>query len=328
MVTSFRHNPFQRARIKLAAFFTTGVLALVIVFSISVYILFSRNAADNLEYQGTGSDQEASVETQIVTNEQHRLQIILLIMDGLVVFLAGGVSYFVAGKALQPAEAAYAAQKKFVADAAHELRTPLAIMKTGAETVLAGDGSSEEYRRYIIDSLGESEFLTGVINDLLFLARGSNSVPAVYPLDLGELVQKQVRLMAPYASARSISLSCQTAEGLIINGNPDHLRRLLGNLIKNAIDYNRAHGWVKVSLHRAKGSIVLQVADSGAGISAHDLTRVFDRFYKADAARSDTGGAGLGLSIAKEIVTAHRGKMDISSNQDEGTQVTVRLPAA
>ncbi len=327
MATSFRHNPFQRARIKLAAFYTLGVLVLMVIFSVSVYVLFSRNAVDNLEYQGPGRDQGASVETQVVANAQHRLQTILLIMDGLVVFLAAGVSYYVAGKALQPVENAYTAQKKFAADAAHELRTPLTIMKTGAETVLAG-GSREEYEKYIQDSLEESEFLAGVVNDLLFLARSANNKTNFSSLDLGELVRKQAQFMMPYAKTKNVALTCLPAGRIIVNGNPDHLRRLLNNLIKNAIDYNRENGKVEVSLRESKDRVTMQVADTGVGIGAPDLDRVYDRFYKADPARSGAGGgAGLGLSIAKEIVEAHKGKLDVKSTPSEGTLVTVQLPA-
>ncbi len=307
-------------------------MALLIIFNVSVYFLFSNNAVDNLEYRGAGGENDASLETRVVERAQSRLEAVLFIVDGLIITLAAGVSYYVAGKTLTPVEDAYAAQKKFVADAAHELRTPLSVLRTGAEAVLGGGSDRKDYERFIRDSLEETEYLTGIVNDLLFLARGDELRQMQFlQVDLGDIVRRQAEFMSPYAKMNSVSLSCDFSpdESHSVRGNPDQLKRLLNNLIRNAIDYNREQGEVHLSLHGRDGQVFLTVADTGIGINRADIASVYDRFYKADAARSKTvGGSGLGLSIAWEIVEAHRGRIEIRSEPGAGTEVTVRFPAA
>lgn len=286
---------------------------------------------DNLEYQGGAGENDASMEAQIVERAQSRLEATLLIVDGLILVLTGGLSYYVAGKTLRPVADAYAAQKKFVADAAHELRTPLTVLRTGAETVLEG-GSRAEYEKYIRDSLEESEFLTGLVNDLLFLARGRDLEKAEQvKLDFSLIARQQTEFMIPYARMKKVRLSFANGDnaGHFIKGNPDQLKRLLNNLIKNAIDYNRENGEVDISLSSGIKQTVLRVADTGGGIDATEIPNIYKRFYKSDAARARAGGgSGLGLSIVREIVEAHKGKIDIKSKPEAGTEVFVSFPAA
>ena len=297
-----------------------------------MYILFSSNAVDNLEYQGGTGENDTSMEAQIVERAQNRLEAILLIVDGLIVVLTGGMSYYVAGKTLRPVADAYAAQKKFVADAAHELRTPLTVLRTGAETVLNEGGSKEEYEKYIRDSLEESECLTGLVNDLLFLARGKDLRKAEQvKLDFGLIARQQAEFMRPYARMKKVRISYVNGENAncFVKGNPDQLKRLLNNLIKNAIDYNREEGAVDISLNGDSKQMVLRVANTGGGIDSAEIPNIYERFYKSDAARARaTGGSGLGLSIVREIVEAHKGKIDIKSKPEVGTEVFVSFPAA
>ncbi len=287
---------------------------------------------DNLEYQGGAGENDASMEAQIVERAQSRLEATLLIVDGLILVLTGGLSYYVAGKTLRPVEDAYAAQKKFVADAAHELRTPLTVLRTGAETVLSEGGSKAEYEKYIRDSLEESEFLTGLVNDLLFLARGRDLGKAEQvKLDFGLIARQQTEFMTPYARMKKVRLSYVNGDNAnyFIKGNPDQLKRLLNNLIKNAIDYNRENGEVDISLSSGIKQTVLRVADTGGGIDSTEIPNIYKRFYKSDAARARAGGgSGLGLSIVREIVEAHKGKIDIKSKPEAGTEVFVSFPAA
>ncbi|MHB8142937.1 MAG: sensor histidine kinase [Thermoleophilia bacterium] len=303
------------------------------IFSLSVFILFSRNAADNLDYHGPDNGgADATIEARVIEQAQNRLEVILFIVDGVIILGAAGTSYYVAGKTLRPVEESYAAQKKFVADAAHELRTPLTILRTGAEAVLGEASSKEEYIKYIRDSLEESEYLTSMVNDLLFLARGAKlSRAEQVRLDFGAIVRKQVEFMRPYAGGKGVRLSGADSmdEDFFVNGNPDHLRRLLGNLIRNAIDYNREGGKVNIALNSHNKEIILTVADTGLGIEPAKVAKVFDRFYKLDQARARArSGTGLGLAIVKEIVDAHKGKINIKSKPGKGTEIKVFFPAA
>jgi len=327
--TSFKNSAFLRAKLKLTFFYTVGVLVILVIFSLVVYSLFSQNISENIEYEGPEYEGNANIEAQILEKVQDRLQAILLTVDGLIVILVGGISYYLAGKTLKPIESAYAKQKKFLADSAHELRTPLAVMKTGAEAVLGDEASKkEEYKKLAEDFLEELNFLTDMVNDLLFLVREDNLHTLEYTkTDLGVLVHKQIGLIVPYAKARQVRLEKNIKGNIFIKGNRGHLRRLVANLIKNAIDYNYAGGKVFISLQQEKKEAILKVVDTGIGISQEGIMHVFDRFYKADQARvGENSGAGLGLSIVKEIVNNHKGKIKVNSEINKGTEIIISLP--
>lgn len=327
-VTNFKSSPFLKARLKLTAYYTIGVFIILLVFSLAIYGLFAKNISSNLEYQGSDQEENAKIELKIINKAQDQLQTILFTADGLIIILIAGLSYYLAGKTLEPIEAAYWRQKKFVADTAHELRTPLAVMKTGAEATLSGDNNKEEYKKLAQDSLEEINFLSSMVDDLLFLERSDGFKKVKFSkFNFGKLVHKQIELMKPYASKKKITLRDNIQGEFQIDGNKAYLKRLLANLIKNAIDYNKPQGKVVLSLQKKKQQIELKIADTGIGISKNDLEHIFDRFYKADQARvKQSSGAGLGLSIVKEIVKSHQGRIDIKSKLNKGTEVIVIMP--
>lgn len=328
LVTNFKNKPFLKARFKLTIYYTIGVFIILLIFSLAVYGLFSKNISSNLEYEGSNQEKNANVELQIINKAQEQLQYILFTVDGLVIILIIIFSYYLSGKTLKPIEIAYKRQKKFVADTAHELRTPLAVMKTGAEATLIGDNGKEEYKKLTQDSLEEINILSSIVDDLLFLARSDDLKKVEFSkFDLGKLTHKQIELMKPYASKKNVSLRNNIQGEFQIDGNKIYLKRLLVNLIKNAIDYNKPQGEVVVSLQKKKQQIKLKIADTGIGISKNDLEHIFDRFYKADRARvKQSSGAGLGLSIVKEIVNLHYGKINIKSKFNVGTKVIIHFP--
>ena len=326
-VTSFKRNPFLKARLKLTAYYTIGVFSILLVFSVAVYGLFAKNISSDLEYEGDNQEKNVNVELLIVNKAQEQLQTILFTVDGLIIILIIIFSYYLSGKTLKPIEISYKRQKKFVADTAHELRTPLAVMKTGAEATLSNNNGKEEYKKLTQDFLEEINFLSSMVDDLLFLAHSDDFKKVEFSkFDFSRLVHKQIELMKPYASKKNITLHDNIQGKFQIDGNKTYLRRLLVNLIKNAIDYNKPKGEVIVSLQNKKQQIELKIADTGIGISKNDLGYIFDRFYKADWARvKQSSGAGLGLSIVKEIVNLHHGKIDVQSELGKGTEVIIIL---
>jgi len=327
-VTSFKSKPFLKARLKLTSYYTIGVFIILLVFSLAVYGFFANNLSSNLEYEGSDQEENANIELQVIDKAQDQLRTILFTADGLVIILIIIFSYYLSGKTLKPIEVSYKRQKKFVADSAHELRTPLAVIKTGAEATLSSDNSKEEYKKLTQDFLEEINFLSSTIDDLLFLARSDDFKKVEFSkFNFGKLVHKQIELMKPYARKKNITLRDNLQGEFQINGNKAYLKRLLINLIKNAIDYNKSQGQVVVSLQKKKRQIELNIADTGIGISKNDLEHIFDRFYKADQARvKQSSGAGLGLSIVGEIVKLHQGAIDIKSKLNKGTEVTIILP--
>ncbi len=254
---------------------------------------------------------------------------LLFIIEITLIILTVITSFWLAGRTLRPIANSYEQQKKFVADAAHELRTPLTVIKTGAETTLTGASTIKDYQNLARDSLEEVDYMSSTVNDLLFFAHSdAQQTPVFAKINLTQLVNRQTEVMQPYAHKKSVVLAQDCQAKCYVRGNHLYLKRLLNNLLQNAIDYNKPTGTVTVSLMQSRHEITLIVADTGIGIASKDLAHIFNRFYKADESRTkQSSGAGLGLSIVQEIVTSHCGQISVKSQLGKGTAVTVMLPA-
>lgn len=220
--------------------------------------------------------------------------------------------------------------QRFTADAAHELRTPLTALRGTAELALLRERSPEELRQTIAESIAQYERLQRIADDLLLLARidAQEAILRNEPISLDTVVEDVRDLYAPIAEDKGLVLEVGNPGGAIVHGDGGRLRQVLGNLLDNAIKYTPAPGRVTVSVTRGRGAATIMVTDTGVGIPAADLPRVFDRFYRADPARSTSSsrGSGLGLSICRSIVEAHGGTIGIDSTPGKGTAVCVTLP--
>lgn len=226
-------------------------------------------------------------------------------------------------------EAAFDRQARFTADASHELRTPLAIVKSHAELALARSRPPEEYRDALQACLRAATRMAGLVDALLTLARADAGKLDLgqKPVDLRPVVAECVQLVRPLAQAKGISVHAELASVTVV-GDASRLAQVVSNLIDNAIQYNRPSGEVRVRLVAEGSDAVLSVADTGCGIPEADQAHIFERFYRADKARSRaTGGNGLGLAIAKSIVDAHGGTIGFESQPSNGTRFWVRLRA-
>ena len=257
----------------------------------------------------------------------NRLKLVLIFTDIGIILIISGLAYFLAGKTLQPIKRSLDEQKRFVSDSAHELRTPLSIMKTGIETMaIEKNQTLKDYKDLNGDLLEEVDKLIDMSNDLLFLARSDSVKPENNhdKINLSSICSNQIKSIKVYANSKGVSLNEDIKKALYIIGNADQINRLVANLLKNAIDYNRKNGEVLLLLKKYKHSIVLTVKDMGIGIALNEQKHIFERFYKVDKARSIyEGGSGLGLSIVKEIVDFHNGTIKISSELGKGTEVIV-----
>jgi two-component system, OmpR family, sensor kinase len=225
-------------------------------------------------------------------------------------------------------QAAFERQTRFTADASHELRTPLTTVVSESEWALRRARSPEEYRQAFATCLRAAERMRAVVEDLLALARADAGRAAFEqePVDLADVARDVLALVASRAAAADVSLDARL-EPAIVTGDRDRLRELVHNLVHNAVQYNRAHGLVRVSTCRSDGRVRVEVHDTGMGIAPADLPHVFDRFYRADAARSRAvGGSGLGLAIARGIAEAHGGAIEVRSSPATGTTFTARFP--
>ena len=221
--------------------------------------------------------------------------------------------------------------RRFTADAAHELRTPLAVLRNAAEVALRADRDPEHYRRVLEDQLEEIGRLTRLAERLLFLCREDAGLAATAhrSIRLGDVAREAAEHMQAVAEARGLTLVVQGLGPCPVRGDEGQLRRLLFNLLDNAVKYTPAGGSIAVRAEAADGKARVVVADTGVGIPAKDLPRVFDRFYRVDSARGmEPEGAGLGLAISRAIAEAHGGAITIESTLGRGTRVSLLLPLA
>jgi heavy metal sensor kinase len=224
-------------------------------------------------------------------------------------------------------ESAVTTLSQFAADASHELRTPLAVIRTSAELALRRARSTDEYRESLQEISIESERMTQLVEDLLFLARGgSNStVASAEPVDLRVVLNEVSAELRDLANLRQIEVrTSYPAEEIMIAGTPRALRRLFLVLVDNALKYSHAGGIVDIAVTADHSHVRVAIRDRGIGIAGDDLPHIFQRFYRADKARSG-GGYGLGLSIASTIAQAHGAQIGATSTEGEGSEFSVRF---
>ena len=223
--------------------------------------------------------------------------------------------------------------REFVANAAHELRSPLAAIQSSVEVTLNSDRSVEEYQDMLGELADQCGHLRILVNQLLLLAETD---AARFPMEASSvsfdhLVRKSVEMFAGVADEQGVELSADVSEPITVEGDGGRLRQVVSNLIDNSLKFTPRGGQIRVTLCRdpAQGQMVLTVADTGAGISPKDLPHVFERFYRGDKSRQRQDlahGNGLGLSICQSIVLAHGGSIGVVSNLGRGTTFTVCLP--
>jgi two-component system, OmpR family, phosphate regulon sensor histidine kinase PhoR len=220
-------------------------------------------------------------------------------------------------------------RRNFVVNASHELKTPVTSIQTLAEALQVTMRNDPDRTANLVSRLGvEAERLARLVHDLLDLRRLEERGPLErVPVDLAELVRLTVAELIPRAESREVTVGVDAPDHATVGGVPGDLEVIVKNLVSNAVQYNRPGGTVEVTIERRGGFQVMCVTDTGLGIPQQNLTRMFERFYRVDAARSrETGGTGLGLSIVRHAVERHGGNIRVDSLLGEGTTFTVTLP--
>jgi heavy metal sensor kinase len=232
--------------------------------------------------------------------------------------------------ALARVEQSVGEMRQFSAALAHELRTPLAILRGEAELALRPSSSGEDLRQVLMRQVDEFDRLTRLINQILTLARAESGeiTMAEQAVDLAALGASVAEQIEPVAAVQGIALTCEATGGVMVKGDAGWLGRLLLILLDNAIKFTPDGGRISLTSSRSKGLARVAVTDTGTGISADALPHLFERFYRADPARSRAAqGAGLGLALAKWIAEHHHGTIDVKSRPGAGSTFTVTLPA-
>ena len=240
------------------------------------------------------------------------------------------VGLFLSSLALRPVEPAWKQQRQFVADASHELKTPLTVILANTGIVLAHPSDTVAVQsKWLEYTQEEARQMKGLVEDLLFLAKSDAARQEFQTaqVDLSELVQGCLLPFEPVAFEAGVRLDAQVDPGLMLTGDEAQLRRLVRILLDNGVKYAGAEGAVSLTLTRQQDKLRLTVRNTGTPIPPEHLPHLFERFYRADAARNRAqGGYGLGLAIARAIVEHHRGRISVSSSAESGTVFTVLLP--
>lgn len=223
--------------------------------------------------------------------------------------------------------------RDFIANAAHELRSPLAAIRTSVDVALDRLRTPDEYAGLLQDVAEECGRLTNLLNRLLLLAEGDAGrlVASGHQARLDKIVRESVDMFEPVADAQGVELKVSNLASVLVDGDEYHLRQVVRNLIDNAIKFTPASGRVTVELATdgVRNQAILRVSDTGVGISAQDLPRIFERFYRADRSRrreGGPGGSGLGLAICSTVVSALQGTIQVNSQPGQGSVFTVTLP--
>ncbi|GFE68985.1 two-component system sensor histidine kinase RppB [Chroococcus sp. FPU101] len=259
------------------------------------------------------------------------VRIILFLGLPIILLLIGGSSWWLAGLAMKPIYQSYQQIQQFTADAAHELRTPLAATLATVESARKEQLEPLEMQNILTTIERQNRRLATLVNDLLLLSRldRQSMTQRFESCCLNDIVSDLIEELSALAIASNLTLTehILVAQPLYVKGNLEQLYRLVSNLIVNAIQYTPAKGQVKVTLNRVDNYGLIEIHDTGIGIPPSEQKRIFDRFYRVDSARSrQTGGSGLGLAIANAIVQAHQGSIQVHSELGKGSTFTIRLP--
>ena len=279
----------------------------------------------------------ASVEKiQVIYNlkrEKEMLSHLLMVIgigSVISIFIAILAGIYLARKALIPIKHSWEKQQQFVADASHELRTPLSVMKLNLEHLFRHpDHSIEQESEIIHQAIQEINYLSKMTSDLLTLARSDSNelLLRAEPIYLDNILDKVVKEFSALAALKKIEITAEI-QPIEMIGDRERLKQLFIILLDNALKYTKENGAISVQTSSKNSRALIEISDTGIGISSEDLPHIFDRYYRGDKSRTrHLEGSGLGLSIAQWIVQSHSGKIRITSNEGEGTHVFISLPS-
>lgn len=329
---------FEKARLKLTLWYLLTIMIVSLSFSAVIY----KGATNEFERSLDTIEQRLRLRQfgllppegrelifiQDLIDTRNKIVLLLIYINGTILMLSSVASYFLAGKTLEPIEESLEKQKRFVADASHELKTPITSLQTSIEVALRDKNLKIKTARTTLkDALKDVEQLKLLTENLLILARVSDSNSVKQPINIKKTLTTIEKRFKPIAKLKSVNLSFKSPKLVVLTSEHD-LEKIISILIDNAIKYTPKNGRVELVATRNKKSLVIKAVDTGIGISKKDQTKIFDRFYRADSSRSnnEAQGHGLGLSIAEDIASKNGWKLTVKSKVNKGTTFTLTLP--
>lgn len=342
---------FRSARIKLTFWYLLIIMIISIAFSSVIYRFLTLEVdrfanlqrakmvrqINGVEFtvpleRNTAGPTLPPIDEDLIAEVKHRFYFAIALINGGIFIIAGALAYFVAGKTLQPIQAMMDEQHRFISDASHELKTPLTSLKTAFEVFLRSNKTTKkEAEELIAESIEEVNKLQRLTESMLQLASAPNGVKKKIfsTIPVSEAISDVIKKLKPLAKQKKISVS-YSPQNTIIHGNLESIRELITILLDNGIKYGDEKSTVTITELRQKNLVTLSFINQGMGILPKDLPFIFDRFYRADQARSKTNSDsyGLGLAIAQKIVLDHQGEIKVTSLVNKTTTFRVLLPAA
>lgn len=321
----YRSDPFFRVHIQVALLQLALTAVIVVMLSITY------------QYLAATSSQILSITDPVVLKQTalHRREVLFMSLFGGFFLLTSVFSIIVANVSLRPSRNTLEFQKRFIGNIAHEIRTPLAIIKTSTEVALFDPNLTKEARDTMEETLTELNRISDTINNLLsFDSLIRPRTMQFQAVDLSAIAETVCERHQDLALSRGVALTFAPMTGALVNGNATALEQVVTNIVKNALNYTPedGNGRVTVEIGRTdQGSIALTVSDTGIGINEKDLYHVFEPFYRADKSRTrgvNTGTSGLGLAIVNEIVRLHHGAIMLRSAPKHGTTIRIVFPKA
>lgn len=333
---------FHKTIVRLTAFYLAIIMAISIFFSLNLYTISSgeirRGVTRQTQIVETGSpnplfdtvSDHLQAQREAIIDEANNQLIFRLALTNIIILIGGGIlSYALARRTLRPIQEAHETQSRFVADASHELRTPISAMKIETEVALADPKlTASKAKKQLASNIEELDKLSTLTDGLLRLARLDNQNYNLEQVDVRDLAQASIDKVLPMAEAKKVLINPALGDNLSTYGDMQLLTEMLVTILDNAIKYSPVKSEVNLKTFSDKQHTIIEVTDHGAGIIDTDIPHIFDRFYRADNSRTDSGanGYGLGLAIAKDIVHLHNGHITVKSDYGKGSTFTVYLP--
>jgi len=342
---------FKSARLKLTAWYLVIIMMVSLMFSLVIYRAVSLEVERFEERQRFGMQRMLMQKAlplpvpqgnarplrvifeqnpELIKEVRNRLFVLLALINGTILVAAGGLGYWLAGITLKPIQKMVEEQNRFISDASHELKTPLTSLKAAFEVHLRNPKRNQKEADLVIkESITEVDKLQKLSESLLQLAhfQRPNGHFSFALIDLSSVIRNATKKMTASAKVKEITFK-YSGQKLHTRGDKDSLEQLLVILLDNAIKYSPKGKTITVKLTKADKRVKIEVADQGRGIEPKDLPKIFERFYRADKARTNNqeNGYGLGLAIAEEIVKNHQGSITVESKPNVGSTFKISLP--